>query len=282
MAIGIKNVLFPLTIQDFLNQLCLSYNLSKSAGTSVIYALLEGDVLKETAFRLRFLDTIIETTTSLEDLDSFIRQLTKPTNDVSLSASFPTKPSIESGIEVVATMPLDENLVYLDEIAKLRDSFGEIIGLAQETLRISSPYIEQPGLNLILTQFEKAANHGVTLKLLTRIDDAVKPNMRQIMAILTLYNLFRGKIEVRTFSRTVGSVSNQLSLGGVHAKLMIADSRKAYVGSGEIRDHSLNRNFEVGLVIDYIDTIKTINKLFESVWSISEIVTIEYCRKFVK
>lgn len=286
MDSGIDNLPFPMAIRDFISYLCLAYDLDKGAATSTTYTLLESGVLIEETFNLRLMETTVKLAAGASELSELIQQAIA-INDVGssfLEPIAPATPQAKYGVQLVATVPLALQLPYPAAIKKMKDVFAAIIQVAEQELYVSSPYIEQPGLNLLLEVFEQAAKRKVKLCLLTRIDKPDSPAMRQIMAILGLNQLFLAGMEVRSLSRTLTDRNNReyLSFGGVHAKLLIADKKMAYIGSGEIRDHALNHNFEMGVLVEAPESVDNVRRLFEAIWDVSDPVSMEYCMSFVK
>ena len=282
MASGTADATFPMTIREAINFLSSRYAISQAQATSAVYALLESNILTEEVYALRFMDTLVTATVPLEDLDAIVRRLVQG-ESTSVSPSAPAPPAaVDVNLRITATIPQGLGVSLPGEVESMRSAFSRIVGSARDMLRVSSPYIEQPGLNLLLHAFETAAKNGAKLRVLARIDDWTNPNMRMVMAILTLHELFSKRLEIRSFSRSIGQGQAWLSLGGIHAKLLIADSVQAYVGSGEIRDHALNHNFEVGLVVSGQDFVATIARLYDTLWDASSKVTIDYYQSFVK
>lgn len=269
-------------IRDAIIYFCERYNVSKAQATSTVYALLESGFLYEETYALRFMDTQVHPTVTQYELDTIVQQLFEGESNVELPPIVDSSTPEKQDFYLVASTPLGLATSFLDSVSSMRSAFSEIICSAQKTLRISSPYIEQPGLNLLLQAFEVAAKNKVQLRLLIRIDDRFQPDMRQLMAILTLHELFGETMDVRSLSKVVRNNQRSLSMGGVHAKVLVADDAQAYIGSGEIRDHSLNRNFELGVVVSNPNTVVSVVSLFDAVWNMASEVSPTYCRSFVK
>ena len=53
----------------------------------------------------------------------------------------------------------------------------------------------------------------------------------------------------------------------VHAKTVIADGQRAFVGSQNLTATSLDRNREVGILIDDPAAIQRLQQVFEADWS---------------
>jgi len=124
--------------------------------------------------------------------------------------------------------------------------------------------------------------NAVAVKLLTRIEDMSCPATRDIQAILSLYEILGPLLEVRSYARRIRSTEGiSLNWGSLHAKLVIADTERAYIGSAEPRGYALNGNFEVGLVSAEPATTSTLLQVFDAVWELADAVTQSYCRRFI-
>jgi phosphatidylserine/phosphatidylglycerophosphate/cardiolipin synthase-like enzyme len=138
---------------------------------------------------------------------------------------------------LVATQP--EQLV--PAMATL-DAFRFVIAASSRELRIASPFIEHDGLGLVAPWLERAAERGVALTLLNR-DPGGSSTAHLARGALT--RLFGTRFRVASYHIT----NEGKQLLSVHAKLVIADDHAAYVGSAEIRRHSLELNFELGVLV---------------------------------
>ncbi len=290
------NGTFPMPIREAIGFLASRYGLERTQATSAVYELLDAGVLDESGENMPFLETPAQLKVPLEQLDAFVQTLyqvrieppgahggpavapSPAAAPAQSTGSTGTPQTGAPGWQMVATLPHGIELPARAAVVRLSDAFANIIASAQHQLRISSPYIEWHGLNLLISSFEDAAARGVLMKLLVRIDDLENPDLRSIEAILALYELFGGKLEVRSYSKSTEQGGFSMSLGGVHSKILIADTTLLYAGSGEIRDHALSRNFELGFVSSDSSMAELVTQIFEAVWAISESIEAEYCR----
>lgn len=58
----------------------------------------------------------------------------------------------------------------------------------------------------------------------------------------------------------------------MHAKLILADNVKAYIGSVNFSTQSLDQNRELGIILTQSQSIQTLASIFESDWSRAEAV----------
>jgi phosphatidylserine/phosphatidylglycerophosphate/cardiolipin synthase-like enzyme len=85
----------------------------------------------------------------------------------------------------------------------------------------------------------------------------IAPSLSQISSNKkALDKLKAGGVEVKTLSSPY-----------IHAKLILVDNKKAYIGSINLSSQSLDRNREVGIIITEINSINNIKSTFESDWT---------------
>lgn len=278
MATGMTEASFPMSLREAVAFLSRRYKLAAAQAQTVAYALLEAGALQEVAYALRFMDTQVQAAVPLSEIDLMVRQLLGAAGPG--PAAVPPVAAESGGWELAATLPLGVPPPAAGAEA-MRDAFVRVISAAHSLLRVSSPYMEQSGLNLVLAAFETAAKNGAGLRLLLRMDSQEAAQMRLVLAVLTLYELFGERLEVRSFAKSVGRGQYRLTFG-VHAKLLVADDALAYVGSGELRDHSLNHNFEVGFVARGTDVVSRIAGLFDAVWEASSPVAMAHFQSLMR
>lgn len=173
---------------------------------------------------------------------------------IRLSRSFP--PPAEYDFRIVISKPRLQELGLLslqlrNDFVDSVDCFRTLIDTSRYTLRICSPFLQAnvcdkevfPDLNELLAN---AFNRGVSVFVLSR--ELFSRRGSEMAWIVELaQNLDRSqnlKIVDYHLQNTAGRV-----LSSTHAKLLVSDSKSAYVGSAELRKNSLNANFEVGCFI---------------------------------
>jgi phosphatidylserine/phosphatidylglycerophosphate/cardiolipin synthase-like enzyme len=144
---------------------------------------------------------------------------------------------MDSPTTLVATQP--EHLV---SAMPTLDAFRFVIAAANERLRVASPFLESSGLPYLSYWLKRAASRGVELTMLTR---AAGGSPTVGAAIADLRTWYGPRLHVASYHVSTEG-RQRLSL---HAKLVIADETLAYVGSAEIRKHSLELNFELGVLM---------------------------------
>jgi phosphatidylserine/phosphatidylglycerophosphate/cardiolipin synthase-like enzyme len=127
-----------------------------------------------------------------------------------------------------------------------RSDFLALIESAQQAVDLEAEELQDSGVEDALV---RAAQRGVAVRIVTvaaQGDDANASGRRRLIA---------GGVQVRTLESPY-----------VHAKDLIADERKAFVGSENISTSSLDKNREVGLLIDDASAIATLESTFSRDW----------------
>ncbi|MBU1623110.1 MAG: phospholipase D family protein, partial [Nanoarchaeota archaeon] len=140
----------------------------------------------------------------------------------------------------------------------LYDSFVDLIKSAKETIFICSPFFDLKDLMEIQNILIRKATEGVIINILTRnMDTAAKDRTPRTKSLIR----FKSRL-VTERSQTNIQIKdyhfegeNSTVLSSIHSKLLIIDSSRAYIGSGEFRRNSFDRNFEVGIIINNKETI---------------------------
>lgn len=161
----------------------------------------------------------------------------------------------------------------------IQSALSAVIDEADETLSISAPFFELDGLNAINESFTDAAHRGVNIRILVRGTQVPQPRKysqnRRRKALIEAIDRFEqasdseSTIEIHDYHHLIGGENPKLDRS-IHAKLAVADSDLAYVGSGEIRDSSMNLNVEAGyLIADTVDVTQW-RVFFDFLWELSD------------
>lgn len=137
----------------------------------------------------------------------------------------------------------DENLVVSP--VNSRDKLTALINSEVQTLSIETEVIDDPQIITLLSQ--KAKNTQVQLLI---------PSFSQVGANKkNAVQLQSSGVEVKTLRSPY-----------IHAKLILADGKKAYVGSVNLTAQSMDANREVGILIAQQDIVAQLNQDFHSDW----------------
>ncbi len=117
--------------------------------------------------------------------------------------------------------------------------FVEIIHEAEETLFISTPYIKDYGVEVVMHNAQVKS-----LMVLTNLDLAnVTSSGFDVEALIKLCSKFDCRVS---------------SLGKLHAKTYIADNRVAFITSANLTRGGLRENYEYGIILRDEALIKSI------------------------
>jgi cardiolipin synthase len=127
-----------------------------------------------------------------------------------------------------------------------RSRFLALIATAQQGVDLEAEELQDSGVEDALVQ---AARRGVAVRVVTvaaQGNDANASGRRRLVA---------GGVQVRTLESPY-----------VHAKDLVTDRQRAFVGSENISTASLDQNREVGLLIDDASAIETLENTFSRDW----------------
>jgi phosphatidylserine/phosphatidylglycerophosphate/cardiolipin synthase-like enzyme len=57
----------------------------------------------------------------------------------------------------------------------------------------------------------------------------------------------------------------------VHAKMFLVDAQRAFIGSENVSDNSLNNNRELGIIFDQADAVQVVRQTFERDWALATV-----------
>jgi phosphatidylserine/phosphatidylglycerophosphate/cardiolipin synthase-like enzyme len=129
-------------------------------------------------------------------------------------------------------------------------AFRELFSSARSEILLCSPFAEFNGLIRFTEVFAARLTSGCKLLFLSR---QVSPQDRgsrfqqiqQFLDLLASRGTPLDAVEVRNYH-----FSDQARVeSSSHAKLIVVDGKRAYLGSADVRANSLDRNFEVGMIV---------------------------------
>jgi phosphatidylserine/phosphatidylglycerophosphate/cardiolipin synthase-like enzyme len=124
-------------------------------------------------------------------------------------------------------------------------ALGKILEATRNSLVILSPYWRVDGVRSLLSTASRNNYAGVSVRVLTQTACFMKADDRNALNFFIAKMRESGAI-VQTYSpRTIGGLTPFL-----HAKLIVADSNKAYVGSANFTSSGLDHGIEVGVVLE--------------------------------
>lgn len=176
-------------------------------------------------------------------LDRWIRAL-RPANG-------PAEPDA-SGLpaEIVLSIPpaLREHLDGAPPLLRTYDAFARLFSTAKKSLKIFVPYVDPSFTALVaLTQ--------APVRVLTTAGEGRGSRASPVLERCAT---------IRDVSvRYLAERRDRALLYQMHAKMLISDGARAYVGSANLTDTSIHYNLELGLYIDHAESVRRLERLFD-------------------
>ncbi|AZN39560.1 phospholipase D-like domain-containing protein [Paenibacillus albus] len=145
---------------------------------------------------------------------------------------------------LLATVPqhFSHNMDLENQIEDLFSTIHKLITDSREEIILASPFFEEEGVNMLANTLQYAIRRGVKVKIITRrtsenisiikklisnIDGGLRKN-------LLIYE-YRERIEGESFT--------------FHAKVLVSDRSRAYLGSANFTQYGFERNIELGVLL---------------------------------
>lgn len=161
--------------------------------------------------------------------------------------------------------------------ASLKKEFGdldyfitELVSKARERLLLVAPYLSTTGMKRLRGPIAAAAESGAWIRLVT--GDLHDSSTWNYKSVNTLVNGMEGQI-IRSRLRVLCAAPG--SLGFIHAKLIIADHLRGYLGSANLSGGGFDKNFEVGVALapDQAGAFERLVDSFEAQGLISDVTS---------
>jgi phosphatidylserine/phosphatidylglycerophosphate/cardiolipin synthase-like enzyme len=130
------------------------------------------------------------------------------------------------------------------------DVIRQMLEGAQRSIKIFSPYVDSAFTSL--AQSARAPIQIVTTLREARMKSSPVLERLSTVRPLAVRYLHEARAKSQMFQ--------------IHAKMILADSTMAYIGSANLTDTSLHYNFELGLYIEDRDVIARLHTLFDYVF----------------
>lgn len=142
-----------------------------------------------------------------------------------------------AGCRAMLSSGLSTHFRNLDELIL------DVAGSAVERLVIVSPYLGVGALPALRTAAAVSAERGAWVRLVTDLSEAVEANGRALAMLVQGEN-------GRTLRRRLRVLSGAASFPSLlHAKMVIADGRRGYLGSANLSGRGFDENLEVGVAL---------------------------------
>ena len=158
------------------------------------------------------------------------------------------------------------------EINSLEEEFKKLFFSAKKSIKICSPFIESKGFHTFQKVLLTKAKKKVEIQILSR-EINIEKNKRKFEDIRNIYNIFKKfdleeHLDIRNY---YFQTERKRLASSIHAKLIVIDNNKAYVGSGEIRENSFKKNLEIGLILSG-DKVQELALIFDNIFLKSEVI----------
>jgi len=200
-----------------------------------------------------------------------------------LSASFPklSQQLVWGEVTFISDAPgKNDNQFELDGSGEATDKLIDLLLTAKESILIQSPYLIMPdgGVELMARLVDRGVEVRISTNSLASTDN--------LMAFSGYYkqrdDLIAAGVEIFEF-RPDAAVRRQLiqrdeqldTIFAIHAKSLLVDSRKFYIGTFNLDPRSANLNTEVGILMDNVVLAEQlansieVDMLAENSWAIS-------------
>jgi phosphatidylserine/phosphatidylglycerophosphate/cardiolipin synthase-like enzyme len=157
-----------------------------------------------------------------------------------------------SSVKALCSTPVQLDTILAEQAAKsglwggsLLVSLGKILEAAQSSLVILSPYWRVDGVRSLLSTASRDNYAGVKVKVITQAACFMKADDRDALRLFISCMRDSGASVQALSPRDIGGL-----IPFLHAKLIVADSNKAYVGSANFTSSGFDHGIEVGVVLE--------------------------------
>lgn len=175
-------------------------------------------------------------------------------------------------VSVVATLPDDVSVSEDSLVDETNISLRKLVMSANSSVRIANPYFDPN--QRIVHDLAALPKRGVQTKILTREagSEIISDEKLDFLTALVknLDNSELDFLDIRDFYRKNES-GNQT--GAIHAKMVIVDGEKCYLGSANMTALNLQGNFEIGVLLQG-DPVSTLVNVYDTMFNISDPVAL--------
>jgi phosphatidylserine/phosphatidylglycerophosphate/cardiolipin synthase-like enzyme len=152
--------------------------------------------------------------------------------------------------EIVLSIPpaLREHLEGAPPLLRTYDAFAKLFSSSKKSLKIFVPYVDPSFTALVaLTQ--------APVRVLTTAGEGRASRASPVLERCATIR----DVSVRYLTER----RDRALLYQMHAKMLIADGARAYVGSANLTDTSIHYNLELGVFLDHPETVRRLERLFD-------------------
>jgi HKD family nuclease len=229
--LGIKKGLFSAT--DLLG--LMDNNLNEHKITNMLYALEAEGVVMESPLQMGRYSLV-----DGKQLENIVRRAFFYGQ---IDSSFRAQLSMDTPI-LLATVPqhLSQNMDGENQFEDLFSTIHKLITDSRQEIILASPFFEEEGVNMLATTLQYAIRRGVKVKIITRRTSENTTIIKKLISSIdgsSRENLFiyeyKEKLDGESFT--------------FHAKVLVADRSKAYLGSANFTQYGFERNIELGVLL---------------------------------
>lgn len=206
-------------------------------------------------------------------------------NSIQVLPNFTQRPSIEAADNSVtfsgfclSLPPFDK--YGLEDMLKpasrqffnLAERFGALFSSANHSIEIISPFLDLKGLERFKPIVAVKVKEGVDLSILTR-EATSGTRFTSLISFFDVMEKPESKesisVDLRDYHYSRNGGKGVAS--SIHAKSIIIDEYLAYLGSGEIRENSFEKNLELGVLLEG-PGVKGLSLLFKKMFQRSKVL----------
>lgn len=148
----------------------------------------------------------------------------------------------------------------------IKDEIKKLFLEAEESICICSPFLDYAGINDFLELLVFKSRKGVKIRIISRqiSPDDRNSRFRVVKPIFEYFRANKCDVEIKNYHYQ----SKMHVESSAHSKFVVVDGKRAYVGSGELRKNSFEKNFELGIILGQKHS-KELNLIFEDIFAIS-------------
>lgn len=166
---------------------------------------------------------------------------------------------------------LDEKkILYIDHDV----AWKSLMRNAINNISIISPFADKKGFDFFGNYLIDAVKKNIDVEIITRSLKRTNKKNPRLLAFSNFYRHFCDELknrEINIYQFYDGTNEEEFHshLGSVHAKLLIQDSKMAYIGSGEFRGNSIFKNIEIGYITSNESQVVNLKGIFDITKSMS-------------
>lgn len=161
---------------------------------------------------------------------------------------------------LVASQPVEWFPESIEGVGNLVDAWTNLIKEAKQTIIIVNPYWSEQAVTSILQRLDKTSFDDISMSIYTR-HLSVKDDEYKAMQAFKRYFKSKGA-EIDIVMPRHHSKDN-LFRPLIHAKVLICDKTKGYIGSANISKNGFLNSFEVGVIVEGNELIKVVKLITE-------------------